>query len=181
MTTSHNQSNNQPMPKKPTKKSKPVKSLTNDIEPISAYQPKPKVEPQVKIGSMGGIDIIDRPFKVNLSVPLLAAYLKRGVSQIEIANLTGTTRQAVNQYIDRHSDELAPLIDKDDGIIAAKAKYLHDKAMGKLIDLVDSASNKDMMALNCVSGTHFDKYRLGTNQSTANTSSWMHIINDTPV
>lgn len=139
-------------------------------EVIPTYQQEPESKPQGKIEAKKEIDIIDRPFKVSLSVPLIATYLKRGVKQSEIADICGTSKQAVNQYIDRHSDELAPLIDKDDGFIATKAKYIHDKAMNKLIDCIDLATQKDMIALNMVSGTHFDKYRLSTNQSTTNIS-----------
>lgn len=173
------------MVKKPVKKSKPIKISKARTEPIPTYQPKDKVKPRGKIESLEeinqGLTEVDKPLKAFLTIPLVAAYLKKGIAQVDIARICNVSRQAVGAFIDRHSEQLGPLIDKDDGIIAMKAKHLHDKAMGKLIHLVDNAGPKDMMALNVVSGTHFDKYRLGMNQSTQNTSSWLHIINDTPV
>lgn len=161
-----------------------TKRPTKARQGIPTYQPGPEVKAEVKIEAQEVIDPltrVDKPLKAFLTIPLVAAYLKKGIAQVDIARICNVSRQAVDAFIGRHSEQLMPLIDKDDGIIAIKAKMLHDKAMDKLIDLVDGASQKDLMALNCVSGTHFDKYRLGTNQSTANTSSWMHIINDTPV
>lgn len=142
---------------------------------------KGKVKLQGKIERQGEVELIEPQIKIKLSVPVIAVYLKKGLTITQIANICNVSPQAVDQYIDRHSEALGPLIDRDDGLIAMKAKHLHDRAMDKLIEHVEHATQKEMVALNMISGTHFDKYRLGTNQSTANTSSWMHIINDTPV
>lgn len=163
---------------KDTMITKPAKIATKKKKEVL----REKVKAKGKIGSVEqGLKKVEELGKQPLTIPIVAAYLKRGCSQSEIGRIFEVSPQAVNQYIERHSEQLAPLVDKDDSMIAMKAKHLHDRAMNKLLEHVEHATQKEMVALNMISGTHFDKYRLGTNQSTQNSSSWMHIINDTPV
>ena len=108
--------------------------------------------------------------KVKLSVPLVASYLSRGIRQADIARICNVSPQAVNDYIKRHSDQLAPLIDGED-ILIMKAKHIASKAQENIITILDDTpEKKDMIALNAISGTHIDKYRLLSDKSTSNIS-----------
>ena len=116
-----------------------------------------------------GLDKIDG-CKVKLSVPLVASYLSRGIRQADIARICNVSPQAVNDYIKRHSDQLAPLIDGEN-ILIMKAKHIASKAQENIITILDDTpEKKDLFALNAVSGTHIDKYRLLSNRSTQNVS-----------
>ena len=108
--------------------------------------------------------------KVKLSVPLVASYLSRGIRQADIARICNVSPQAVNDYIKRHSDQLAPLIDGEN-ILIMKAKHIASKAQENIITILDDTpEKKDMFALNAISGTHIDKYRLLSDKSTQNVS-----------
>ena len=108
--------------------------------------------------------------KVKLSVPLVASYLSRGIRQADIARICNVSPQAVNDYIKRHSDQLAPLIDGEN-ILIMKAKHIASKAQENIITILDDRpEKKDMFALNAISGTHIDKYRLLSDKSTSNIS-----------
>ena len=108
--------------------------------------------------------------KVKLSVPLVASYLSRGIRQADIARICNVSPQAVNDYIKRHSDQLAPLIDGEN-ILIMKAKHIASKAQENIITILDDTpEKKDMIALNAISGTHIDKYRLLSDKSTQNIS-----------
>ena len=50
--------------------------------------------------------------------------------------------------------------------MAVKAKHLSNKAMDRLIFLIDDADKKDMIALNAISGTHIEKYLLLSGKAT---------------
>ncbi len=73
-------------------------------------------------------------------------------------------------YIKTHYDDLAPLVD-DGNILIMKAKHIASKAQENIITVLDQApEKKDLFALNAVSGTHIDKYRLLSDKSTSNVS-----------
>ncbi len=115
------------------------------------------------------LDMID-DHKVKLSVPLVASYLARGIRQVDIARICNVSRQAVNDYIKTHYDELAPLVD-DGNILIMKAKHIASKAQENIITVLDQApEKKDLFALNAVRGTHIDKYRPLSDKSTSNVS-----------
>ncbi len=119
---------------------------------------------------------VDTPVKTTLSVPLLSAYLSRGWSQVRIADALGVSRQAVDQYIDRHYDELRPILDGD-SYMAAYNKQIAIKAMRRVeqgIDECDPAKN--LLPLNAISGTHQEKSRLWAGQSTDNVSMFTHLV-----
>ncbi len=108
--------------------------------------------------------------KVKLSVPLVASYLSRGVRQADIARACNVSPQAINSYIKSHYNELAPLVD-DGNILIMKAKHIASKAQENIIVVLDEVpEKKDLFALNAVSGTHTDKYRLLSDRSTSNIS-----------
>ncbi len=108
--------------------------------------------------------------KVKLNVPLIASYLSRGVRQADIARVCNVSPQAINSYIKTHYDELAPLVD-DGNILIMKSMHIASKAQENIITILDNApEKKDLFALNAVSGTHIDKYRLLSNKSTENVS-----------
>ncbi len=108
--------------------------------------------------------------KVKLNVPLVASYLSRGVRQADIARVCNVSPQAINSYIKTHYDELAPLVDNGN-ILIMKAKHIASKAQENIITILDEApEKKDLFALNAVSGTHIDKYRLLSQKSTSNIS-----------
>lgn len=112
--------------------------------------------------------------KVKLNVPLVASYLSRGVRQADIARICNVSPQAVNDYIKRHSDQLAPLID-DNNILIMKAKHIASKAQENILNVLDMPPDKkDLFALNAASGTHIDKYRLLSEKSTSNISIDQH-------
>ena len=67
------------------------------LKDIPSYQPQPKVQPNGKIESVGEVDKVESKFKVALTIPLLAVYLKRGVSKTEIARICNISPQAVDQ------------------------------------------------------------------------------------
>jgi predicted DNA-binding protein YlxM (UPF0122 family) len=115
------------------------------------------------------LDMID-DHKVKLSVPLLASYLARGITQVDIARICNVSRQAVHSYIKTHYEQLAPLVD-DGNILIMKSKHIASKAQENIMVVLDQApEKKDLFALNAVSGTHIDKYRLLSDKSTQNIS-----------
>lgn len=131
---------------------------------------------KVTAAAVKNIDNLDVKPAIKLSVPLLASYLIKNYKQADIARLCNVSPQAVNDYIFRHYDELGPLIGKDDGLIAMKCKHVANKAMDRIDQHLDETTKKDLVALNIISGTHIDKYRLLNGQSTQNVSVFHHII-----
>ena len=121
------------------------------------------------------VDIIDQSIKIPLSVPLLAVHLRNGRTQAEIGRICGVSRQAVHEYISRNNEVLAPLLPKDDDIMALTARQIANKAMSKLNEVLDEATKKDLIALNAISGTHIEKYRLLSDQSTENIAQALKI------
>lgn len=63
-------------------------------------------------------------------------------------------------YCDRHYEELAPLIDTSDGIMAMKSKHIAEKAQERILVHLKDSEKKDLFALNAISGTHVDKMKL---------------------
>ncbi|MHC4269968.1 MAG: hypothetical protein ACYSTS_16090 [Planctomycetota bacterium] len=116
------------------------------------------------------LENLETKHKVKLTIPLVASYLARGVKRTEIAKICNVSFQAVYDYCDRHYEELAPLIDTSDGIMAIKSKYIAEKAQGRLLKHLKHSEKKDLFALNAISGTHIDKYRLLSDKSTQNIS-----------
>ena len=117
-----------------------------------------------------GLENLETKHKVKLTVPLVASYLARGVKRTKIAELCNVSFQAVYDYCDRHYEELAPLIDTTDSIMAMKSKHIAEKAQKRLLVHLDKSEKKDLFALNAISGTHIDKYRLLSDKSTQNVS-----------
>ncbi len=116
------------------------------------------------------IENLEPNHKVKLSVPLIASYLARGVKRTKIAEICNVSFQAVYDYCDRHYEELAPLIDTSDGILAIKSKHVANLAQERLIIHLNETEKKDLFALNAISGTHIDKMRLLSDKSTSNIS-----------
>jgi len=105
------------------------------------------------------LEILKPNFKVKLSVPLIAAYLKQGKKQTDIATACNVSDQAVSDYIKRHNDKLLPLVEPTDTYLATKSLHVANMAMDNLSKLLDSPPNKkELIALNAISGTHTDKY-----------------------
>ena len=116
------------------------------------------------------IENLETKHKVKLSVPLIASYLVRGVKRTKIAEICNVFFQAVYDYCDRHYEELAPLIDTSDGILAIKSKHIAVKAQERILKHLNKSEKKDLFALNAISGTHIDKMRLLSDRSTQNVS-----------
>ncbi len=121
------------------------------------------------------LESIETNHKVKLTVPLVASYLARGVKRTKIAKLCNISNAAVYDYCDRHYEELAPLIDTSDGIMAMKSKHIAEKAQDRILVHLKDSEKKDLFALNAISGTHVDKMRLLSDKSTENFS--MDVIN----
>lgn len=117
------------------------------------------------------IDLLDNDIKIPLSVQLIALYLRQGKKQSDIANLCNVSRQAVNDYIKKHYDELGPLTCKDDSLLALTALSTVNKAQKQLNKWLDKPSSaKQPAVLNNIISVGIDKYRLLTGQSTENVS-----------
>ena len=156
------------------KETKPAQIATDDIKPIIPIQPKNKVKPQVKFGSPKKektesdeeTDELDKPIKVRLSVPLLVKFLRKGMSYSAIGRVLGLSRQAVSDYCNKHSDELAPVMDTDDNL-ALILKHNAVRAAQKLSDvLLDDMTKKDMIPLMAVVDRSTNNYRVLSEQST---------------
>ena len=119
---------------------------------------------------MTQLENLETKHKVKLSVPLIASYLKRGINRTKIAEICNVSHQAVYDYCDRHYDELAPLIDTTDSLFALQSKHIAQKAQERLLLHLKDTEKKDLFALNAISGTHTDKYRLLSDKSTQNVS-----------
>ncbi len=119
---------------------------------------------------INALENLETKHKVKLTVPLVASYLARGVKRTKIAEICNISNAAVYDYCERHYEELAPLIDTSDGIMAIKSKHIAEKAQGRLLKHLKHSEKKDLFALNAISGTHIDKYRLLSDKSTANVS-----------
>lgn len=108
--------------------------------------------------------------KVRLNPPLIVAYLSKGYTQEQIAEYCNVSASAVSQYISKHCDKLLPLLSStDDADLygALKARYVADLAQDRLIKHLPTATNKQLVALNMISGVHIDKYRLLSDKSTS--------------
>ena len=76
------------------------------------------------------LENLETKHKVKLTIPLVASYLARGVKRTKIAEICNISNAAVYDYCDRHYEELAPLIDTSDGIMAINSNTLR-KGTGK--------------------------------------------------
>ncbi len=117
-----------------------------------------------------GLENLETKHKVKLTVPLIASYLARGVKRTKIAEICNVSFQAVYDYCDRHYEELAPLIDTSDSILAIRSKHIAVKAQERILKHLNKSEKKDLFALNAISGTHIDKMRLLSDKSTSNVS-----------
>jgi len=111
--------------------------------------------------------------KTRLNVPLVNFYLSKGKTQAQISRLCNVSQQAVSYYINYHRDEIDFLRDNlRDNLLRDGAALIAHKAGRNLAGILDKmvGGEKDLIALNAVSGTHIDKYRLLSGQSTANIS-----------
>ena len=115
------------------------------------------------------IALLDKELKVPLSVQFIARYLQAGKTPSEISRIANVSRQAVSDYIKRHYDLLSPLL-ADDQTLAMLSKEISIKAQSNIEKALDKLtlkeSKKSLVALNAISGTHIDKYRLLSGQST---------------
>ncbi len=112
------------------------------------------------------LESLETNHKVKLTIPLVASYLARGVKRTQIARLCNISNAAVYDYCDRHYEELAPLIDTSDGIMAMKSKHIAEKAQERILVHLKDSEKKDLFALNAISGTHVDKSKLLQGQPT---------------
>ena len=92
-----------------------------------------------------GLENLETKHKVKLTIPLVAGYLARGVNRMKIAKLCNISDQAVYDYCDRHYEELAPLIDTSDSILAIKSKHIAEKAQGRILKHLDKSEKKDLL------------------------------------
>ncbi len=111
--------------------------------------------------------------KIKLSVSIIVNLMDKGLRQVDIARACNVTKQSVNDYIQRHYDEIVPLIGDNDKVIAIKAKQIANKALDKIndiIDVTDDFSKRDIVPLSTTVGINIDKYRLLSDKSTSNVS-----------
>ena len=70
-------------------------------------------------------DILDLPdikYKISLSIPFVAKYLKAGRTQAEIARIANCSPQWVNEFIYKHYEVFEPLLDNSDTKLADELK-----------------------------------------------------------
>ena len=108
--------------------------------------------------------------KVKLNPPLIASFLLQGQKHSDIAKACNVSQSAVKQYTDKHMEEILPLINDQDTYIALQSKHIANQAQGRLLIHLKETEKKDLFALNAISGTHIDKYRLLSDKSTQNVS-----------
>lgn len=108
--------------------------------------------------------------KIPLTVTLIALYLKKGYRKSQIAKLCGVSRAAVTKYVNKHREDLIPLLDNDEHM-ALLAKTISIKAKRNLISVLDrKPSSKHLTAYNSISKDHDTVARLWSGQSTQNIS-----------
>lgn len=113
-----------------------------------------------------------QPIKPKLTVEHVAALLQKNYTQVQIAKHLHVSRQAVDQFVDRHYDILQPLIDNTDTVFAIRLK---SEAI-KVANSIDDADHKKANLLQKATtvGILIDKYRLLTNKSTDNLDIHLH-------
>lgn len=114
------------------------------------------------------LDSLNNTEKIPLTVPAMIYHYKKGRSDSTIARIHCITRSAVSDYKQRHFEELSVLMPDNDGLLAINAKHIAYLAQQQLLRLLPQATQKDLMPLNAISGTHIDKYRLLSDKSTTN-------------
>ncbi len=110
--------------------------------------------------------------KIKLTIPLVANFINQGYTQSDIARMCNISPQAVNSFIDRNKDNVLPLIDIGDNLIALQSKHIATQAIGKIdkILALEKFDKRHLVALNVTAGTQIDKYRLLSGKSTSNVS-----------
>ena len=122
------------------------------------------------IQTLEPLKCLNTTVKVPLKIPLIASYLSKGYKAYQIAEVCNVSDSAVSQYIAKYYDKLLPLVDNEDVYNAMQAKYIANLAQERLIEHLPNSEKKDLFALNAISGTHIDKYRLLSDKSTQNVS-----------
>jgi hypothetical protein len=105
-----------------------------------------------------------------ITAPLLASYYSKNYSSLKISRALGYSRQWIDQCTAKYYDDIMPLIDNSDMYLALQSKHIAIKAQERLIGHLPDTEKKDLFALNAISGTHIDKYRLLSDKSTQNVS-----------
>ncbi len=110
--------------------------------------------------------------KVKLTVPIIASFILKGLRQADIAKACNVSDQAVSSYIKTHYDEIIPIVDPTDRLLALQSKDIARKALKKIDSIIDveEFTKRDLFPLNVVAGTQIDKYRLLSDKSTQNVS-----------
>ncbi len=119
------------------------------------------------------LEKLELDHKVKLTIPLVATYLKHMYTQTQIANICNISPQAVSDYIKRHYDDLAPLVDKTDSVAATQSQHLANIAKEKIVDIIDTCKDfgkRDLIPLTAVSDRHTQQYRLLSDKATQNVS-----------
>ena len=111
-------------------------------------------------------------FRPKLTVEHIAALISKNYTQAQCASLLKVSRQAVNQFIERHRDVLIPLIDATDMALSLRCK-------AKAIEILNSVDEVDVKKASLLQkatalGIFVDKYRLLSSQSTANVDLHLH-------
>jgi hypothetical protein len=101
---------------------------------------------------------------------LLAAYYSKNYTAGKIGKALGYSRQWIDQCTAKYYDDLMPLVDNSDVYLALQSKHIAIKAQERLSLHLPDTEKKDLFALNAISGTHIDKYRLLSDKSTQNVS-----------
>ncbi len=108
--------------------------------------------------------------KVKLTVPIIANFILKGLKQADIAKACNVSDQAVSSYIKKHYDEIIPIVDPTDRLMALQSKNIARKALSEVDNIfaVEDFTKRDLVALSTLAGTQIDKYRLLSDKSTQN-------------
>jgi hypothetical protein len=121
------------------------------------------------IANLDAINVLAYKPNYKLTIENVAALLLKGITnQSQMGRLLGVSRQAIDQYLDRHADTLRVLIDNTDTALAIRFKK-------QAIDYLDSIDTDTIQKASLLqrmtaSGIATDKYRLLSGQSTENIS-----------
>ncbi|MBC8553965.1 MAG: hypothetical protein H8D23_30515 [Candidatus Brocadiales bacterium] len=116
------------------------------------------------------LQIAGHKIRPTITPALLATYYSLNYTSGKIGKAIGYSRQWIDQCTARFYDDLMPLIDNSDVYLALQSKHIAIKAQERLIEHLPETEKKDLFALNAISGTHIDKYRLLSDKSTQNVS-----------
>ena len=121
-------------------------------------------------GEVAELQIAGHRIRPTITPTLLAAYYSKNYTSLKISRALGYSRQWIDQCTAKYYDELMPLIDNSDVYLAIQSKHIAIKAQDRLLLHLPDTEKKDLFALNAISGTHIDKYRLLSDKSTQNVS-----------